>query len=159
MKTPDYGQKWLTPPKLAKQLGVSNEKVLTWIRNGELRAVNVAERLAGRPRWRISEAAFEEFCQKRESRPPVCEASGYRSPRRRPSYQSPIAEGDGRLKQNIPHEVRVKRSAMLMAARRSGWGAEWRQFVPQAVTRYAEKTGVTVDENAVKALLAWWEDL
>jgi hypothetical protein len=46
-----------------------------------------------------------------------------------------------------------------MAARHSGFGAEWRPFVSKAAARYAEKTGVTVDEDAVKKLTAWWEEL
>jgi excisionase family DNA binding protein len=52
----------LTPPQLAKRYGVSPDKVLTWIRAGELRAVNVASRPGERPRWLIDEtdvAAFE----------------------------------------------------------------------------------------------------
>lgn len=52
----------LTPPALAREYGVSVDKVLAWIRSGELRAVNVATRPAGRPRWRIDPddvAAFE----------------------------------------------------------------------------------------------------
>lgn len=157
MTTPDNNT-WLTPPRLAKQLGVSCEKVLTWIRNGELRAINVAERLSGRPRWRISPAALEEFCKRRESSPPPTAGGGYRQ-RRRPVIRSPISEDDGRLAKNIPHEVRVKKMAVAMAARKSGQFTEWRPFVPKAIARYAERTGVTVDEDAVKALKAWWEEL
>jgi transposase len=48
--------------------------------------------------------------------------------------------------------------ALLMAARKSGQGSEWRTFVPTAAQRYAEKTGVKVNEEAVKALKAWWEE-
>lgn len=150
--------KWLTPPQLAKQLGVDSQKVLTWIRNGELRAVNVAERLTMRPRWRISSAALEEFLRRRESSPPVTPQESYRRWRTTPQRQ-PIREDDGRLAQNIPHEVRVKRMAVLMAARKSGQGTEWRPFVPRAVARYAEKTGVEVSAEAVLALKAWWEEL
>lgn len=148
--------KWFTPPELAKQLGISSEKVLTWIRNGELRAVNVAAGLAGRPRWRISSVAFEEFLKRRESGPPVVpRRRGYTS--RSSVQRSVVKSDDGRLAKNIPHEERVKRIAVLIAARRSGHGAEWRPFVSTAVARYAEKTGISVDEAAVKALKAWWE--
>jgi|GEM_PF-1611561 len=158
MTTPDNNNTWLTPPRLAKQLGISCEKVLTWIRSGELRAVNVAERLSGRPRWRISPAALEEFFKRRESGPPPTVGSGYRQ-RRRPTKRNPISEDDGRLAKNIPHEVRVKKMAVAMAARKSGQFSEWRPFVPKAIARYVDKTGVTVDEAAVLALKAWWEDL
>ena len=44
---------YVTPPRLAKRLAVSPEKVLGWIRRGELRAVDVADKQGGRPRWRI----------------------------------------------------------------------------------------------------------
>ena len=53
----------LTPPQLAEKWGISPEKVLGWIRSGELRAVNAASRRDGRPRFLIDVddiAAFEE---------------------------------------------------------------------------------------------------
>ena len=148
---------WLTPPQIAERLAIGSDKVLTWIRNGELRAVNVAERISGRPRWRISESAFEEFLKSRESSPPPTRTDVNRRYVSRPSR--PIGKGDRRLSKNIPHEVKVKRLAMLMAAGKSGQGSEWRPFVPDAVKRYAERTGVKVDESAVTALKAWWENL
>jgi len=48
--TPEY----LTPPQVAKLLAVKHDKILSWIRTGELRAINLAARQGGRPRWRIS---------------------------------------------------------------------------------------------------------
>lgn len=148
---------WFTPPQFAKQLGINVSKVLTWIRNGELRALNVAERVGVRPRWRISSTAIEEFIRRRETSPP---SASQRSPHScyGQRKQQVIREGDGRLAQNIPHEERVKRMAIQMAARRSGQGSEWRPFVKQAVLRYAEKTGVEVDEKVVLMLKAWWEE-
>ena len=147
---------WLTPPQLAKRLSIDVSKVLTWIRNGELRAVNVAERVGGRPRWRISSTAIEEFIRRRESSPPPAPQRSWHNcyGQRKPPV---IREGDGRLAKNIPHEERVKRMAILMATRRSGQGSEWRPFVNQAVLRYAEKTGIEVDEEAILVLKAWWE--
>ena len=52
----------LTPPEVADYFGISPDKVLAWIRNGELRAINVATKLGGRPRYRVTPgdlAAFE----------------------------------------------------------------------------------------------------
>lgn len=52
----------LSPPELAKRWGISPDKVLSWIRSGELRAMNAATRRGGRPRFLIDEqdiAAFE----------------------------------------------------------------------------------------------------
>jgi excisionase family DNA binding protein len=55
-------QRYLTPPAIARRLGVSRDTVLGWIASGELRALNVAPRSSRRPRWRIAPedlAAFE----------------------------------------------------------------------------------------------------
>ena len=53
----------ITPRALARRYRVSPDKVLGWIRSGELRAINVATKPGGRPRFLIDEkdiAAFEE---------------------------------------------------------------------------------------------------
>lgn len=62
---------WITPPKFAEQLGIKPEKVIAWIRRGELKAVNVADRLGSRPRWRMSPEALSDFLRPRESQPPT----------------------------------------------------------------------------------------
>lgn len=49
----DTARSMLTPPQLARRWGVSPEKIRTWIRSGELRAINAATTLSGRPRYRI----------------------------------------------------------------------------------------------------------
>jgi hypothetical protein len=51
----------LTPPQLARQWGIDTDKVLVWIRNGELRAINAATRLGGRPRYLIDVCDIEAF--------------------------------------------------------------------------------------------------
>ena len=61
---------YFTPPELAKCLRVRLDKVHAWIRSGELRAINVAENVNGRPRWRISEEALVEFERRRAAQPP-----------------------------------------------------------------------------------------
>lgn len=58
-----------TPPQIAKLLGVEDAKVVGWIKRGELRAVNVADKNGKRPRWRISSEAFEDFKNGRASQP------------------------------------------------------------------------------------------
>lgn len=61
----------LTPPQVAERLGVSPDKILNWIRKGELNAVNVAAVGAGRPRYRISEEDLTKFQQARQNvKPP-----------------------------------------------------------------------------------------
>ena len=51
----------LTPPMLARRLGVSPDKIRAWIQAGELRAVNVATNRSGTPRWLIDERDLEAF--------------------------------------------------------------------------------------------------
>jgi len=56
----------LTPPQVAKLLGVSSAKVILWIRQGELRALNLANRGCNRPRYSISPEALEAFERSRQ---------------------------------------------------------------------------------------------
>lgn len=62
---------WLTPPEVAKELGIEPEKVRAWIEARKLDAVNVAME-TGRtkqPRWRISREALEAFLASRSAEP------------------------------------------------------------------------------------------
>jgi excisionase family DNA binding protein len=59
----------IAPREYAQRLGVAENKVLTWIRSGELKALNVATKATGRPRWRLSEEAIREFEEGRTARP------------------------------------------------------------------------------------------
>jgi hypothetical protein len=56
-------------PDVANRLGVDQHAVLGWIRRGELSAVNVARRLGGRPRWRVSSDELERFLRSRRAIP------------------------------------------------------------------------------------------
>jgi excisionase family DNA binding protein len=61
-------QPFLTPPEVAKQLRVTPQKVITWIRRGELGAVNVSDRV--RPRYRVNRVSLNKFLERRKVRPP-----------------------------------------------------------------------------------------
>jgi len=50
---------YLSPPQVAKQLQVGRDKVLNWIRSGELKAANVSDSF--RPRYRIAPASLDLF--------------------------------------------------------------------------------------------------
>jgi excisionase family DNA binding protein len=65
-------QRFYTPPQVAKLLVVKPDKVLTWIRSGELPAINVAtdRKLGKRPRYRIDPTALESFKLRRAITPP-----------------------------------------------------------------------------------------
>jgi excisionase family DNA binding protein len=59
---------YLTPPEIVRLLRVSPEKVLGWIRRGELTAVNLGNS-ALRPRFRISPEHLDAFLKAREVQP------------------------------------------------------------------------------------------
>ena len=63
--------RYLTPPQVADLLAVNPNKVLGFIRSGELRATNVAANLIGRPLWRISPADLAVFEQRRAAVAPA----------------------------------------------------------------------------------------
>jgi excisionase family DNA binding protein len=63
-------QDFLTPPEVANRLGVEPAKVISWIKRGELVAVDLVERTGGRPRYRIRREALEQFLERRSTKPP-----------------------------------------------------------------------------------------
>jgi excisionase family DNA binding protein len=67
---PDDHPTYRTPPEIARRLGVGPEKVLAWIRSGELAAVNLATTRHGRPRWAIAPEALDLFLAARQNHPP-----------------------------------------------------------------------------------------
>lgn len=60
----------LTVGDVAQRYRVSEDKVRTWVRKGELRAINTARVLCGRPRWVIPVEALEAFEKRRQAVPP-----------------------------------------------------------------------------------------
>ena len=76
-ETPGY----CTPGQLAKRWGVHIDKVLKFIRTGELKAFDVASESSRRPRYRISEEAIRGFETARSNAAPT--QSKAASPRRR----------------------------------------------------------------------------
>ena len=55
--------KWLTPPMIAEQLGVTSERVRGWILAEQLRAINLSD--SSRPQWKVAVEDFKEFCDLR----------------------------------------------------------------------------------------------
>ena len=72
-------ERFLTPPQVAKVLGVSAEHVTKFIASGELRAVNTS--LKDRPRWKISKEDFQAFVDRRSNKVSAVDSSS-RSRRR-----------------------------------------------------------------------------
>jgi hypothetical protein len=59
--------RFLSPPQIAKILGIGPEKVLHYIATGELRAINTS--LSDRPRWKIDPVDFESWKRGRSNQP------------------------------------------------------------------------------------------
>ena len=64
----------LTPPQYARELGTDTAKVLSWIKSGELPAMNAARHPGGRPRDLIDRADIAIFEQRRSVTPPPARA-------------------------------------------------------------------------------------
>jgi hypothetical protein len=60
----------LTVREFARRYRVGKDRVLGWIRRGELRAVNTAGVMCGKPRYIIPPEALAEFEKRRDAGPP-----------------------------------------------------------------------------------------
>ena len=76
--------RYRTPPEVASRFGVKPETVLSWIRSGELAAINLARQGSLRPRFRVSPEALALFEQKRAVVP---RTPGVRQPRQNPAIK------------------------------------------------------------------------
>jgi hypothetical protein len=61
----------ISPPELAARWGLDSHKILSWIRSGELKAIDVSTRQGGRPRFLIDERDIEAFELRRTVGDPV----------------------------------------------------------------------------------------
>ncbi len=69
-KPADTNPSVLTPPQLAKEMGVDVDKIYAFIRSNELRATNTAIKPGGRARYRIKRQDAEDFQRRRQNLPP-----------------------------------------------------------------------------------------
>lgn len=53
--------RYLTPPQIAAKFGCKAETVVGWIRNGELRAIQIGRLGAMKPRFRVAPDALAAF--------------------------------------------------------------------------------------------------
>ncbi|MDM8006089.1 MAG: hypothetical protein QUV05_08090 [Phycisphaerae bacterium] len=70
-----------TPPALARRYGCHVGKILSFIRSGELAALNLAIKRTGRPRWRITPEAIADFEAGRKAVPPAPRPRRQRRPK------------------------------------------------------------------------------
>lgn len=61
----------ISPPELAARWGIDAHKVLSWIRSGEFRAIDVSTRRGSRPRFLIDLSDIAVFEQRRVVQPPT----------------------------------------------------------------------------------------
>jgi excisionase family DNA binding protein len=66
----DVSPSGFTVAEVARRLRVSPDKVRLWIRRGELKAINTATALCGRPRWVVTAESLAEFENMRAGGPP-----------------------------------------------------------------------------------------
>ena len=77
----------ITPPQLARQWGIAHDKVMAYIRSGELRAINAATPGRNqRPRFLIDLADLADFERRREVCPTPAPARRRRERLGTPSY-------------------------------------------------------------------------
>lgn len=67
----NHAIRMFTPPQIAERLGVDAHKVCSWIKLGELPAVDVSMAGSRKPRWRIDPSDLDDFLARRRSRPPT----------------------------------------------------------------------------------------
>lgn len=68
--SPAATRRYMTPPQVGELLGIAPEKVILFIRGGELRASNIAASPGARPRWIIAPDALESFLASRQPHVP-----------------------------------------------------------------------------------------
>lgn len=65
--------------QIRERYGVAESTVLGWIRHGELKALDVSPRKGGRPHWRITEKALDDFEALRATTPPAPKSTSRKS--------------------------------------------------------------------------------
>jgi excisionase family DNA binding protein len=65
----DHPAAGLTVAEVARRYRVGEDKVRAWIARGELKAINTAAVLCGRPRWVVPPEALAEFEKARRGSP------------------------------------------------------------------------------------------
>lgn len=80
----------LTPPEIAKGLGVDVHTVLAWIKSGQLTARRLGSGTV-RPRFRVAQSALDAFLRSRETSAPS------RPKRRRPAKPAEVVDYVGMM--------------------------------------------------------------
>jgi hypothetical protein len=62
-------RQYFRPPELARRWGVSDDKVIRFIKSGELEAIDLSTERNKRPRYAVSREAVESFELRRQVSP------------------------------------------------------------------------------------------
>lgn len=108
----------LTVAEVAKRYRVGEDKVRTWIRKGELRAINTATVLCGRPRWVILPDALLAF---ERGRAAVPEPKPTKRTRRRADTVDYYPDGNCDHCDSKAAQERNGRKLCKKHARNAGW--------------------------------------
>lgn len=86
METNEH-KRYLTPPQVAKRLGVNPGKIAGFIKSGQIAAIDVSLNPgSGRPRWRITPEALADFEASRSNKPTTTRPKPRRRVARATSY-------------------------------------------------------------------------
>jgi hypothetical protein len=88
--TPDLV--YLSPQQVARMWGTAHDKILEFIKNGELAAFNVAAKTSSRPRYKITLAAVKQFEEGHAGRDPARVPPAPRQQHQRPRASQPAAK-------------------------------------------------------------------
>lgn len=77
--------RYMTPPQIADHLGCKPETVISWIKSGELKAINLARLGSMKSRFRVSPQALADFELARSVIPR--EPTVYRRPQQDPNIK------------------------------------------------------------------------
>ena len=83
--TPVKRKRKQTPPEVARSWGISPDKIVAWIRSGELPAIDASTQRAQRPRYLIDVDDLRDFEARRSTTP---EPTPEPKPRRRQRQKS-----------------------------------------------------------------------
>ena len=75
-----------TPGQLSRHLAVSVHKILSWIHDGSLTAINVGAKTTARPVFRIQRSDFDAFAAERASKRCAPASKRRRTPSKIKSY-------------------------------------------------------------------------
>lgn len=83
---------YLSPKQVARMWGIAHDKILEFIRTGELAAFNVAAKTSRRPRYKITLAAVKKFEEGHAGRDPARLPPAPRQRRQRQRVSLPAAK-------------------------------------------------------------------